>query len=254
MGVELIDLTQPWSSSTPPWPTGEAPVVKRVNTLATDGFNQQKIETENHVGTHIDGPMHFDSSGRDIASLPLNGKLFGDGAVANISDSVGEYDIYTPEHITEKVEVKKGDILIINTGFHKYSWDSKTADEIAYFCKHPGPHEEFKEWAMDMELKWIGVDCGSADHPMNTLISKLHPGLAKEFEQKHGKPVKEVFPPEMDHMMHNEPFKKQELIHVENLAGDIDKVSNERLKIGCFPIRFVGGESSLCRVVAFRGI
>ena len=33
--------------------------------------------------------------------------------------------------------------------------------------------------------------------------------------------------------------------------GDIDNALNVRCKIGAFPWRFVGGEASICRVVAF---
>ncbi len=252
--IELVDLSQPWGANLSPWPGGDAPKVWRKNTLGTDGYNQQRIETENHVGTHLDGPKHFISGGRDIASLPLNGKLFGEGVVADISDEVGEYDIYKPKHITKKVDVKEGDILIINTGFHKnYPEYGSDPDEIRYFAKHPGPHQEFHDWALEMDLNWIGVDVGSADHPMNTHISDVHPLCAAEFEEKHGKPVDDVFTPEMDHLMHVEPFE-QELIHAENLGGDIDRVSNERLMIGAFPWKFVDGESCISRVVAFRGL
>ena len=43
--------------------------------------------------------------------------------MADISDLVSDYSIYTPEMILSKVEVRKGDILIVNTGYHKYSYD-----------------------------------------------------------------------------------------------------------------------------------
>ena len=32
--------------------------------------------------------------------------------------------------------------------------------------QHSGPDREFAVWARDKKIKWIGVDCGSADHPM----------------------------------------------------------------------------------------
>jgi len=36
--------------------------------------------------------------------------------IVDVSDLVSDYSIITPEMITKKAEVKKGDILIINTG------------------------------------------------------------------------------------------------------------------------------------------
>jgi kynurenine formamidase len=41
------------------------------------------------------------------------------------------------------------------------------------------------------------------------------------------------------------------IIHAENVGGDIDKVLGKRLIIGCFPWRFEGGESCIARIVAF---
>lgn len=248
--MEVIDLTQPWGMNTPPWPGGKAPTIRYVNMISTDGYSQQEITFTTHIGTHLDGPLHFDPKGRDLASLPMD-KLVGEGVVVDVSE-VGPYGIYTPKHVTSKVDVKKGDILIIHTGFHKYYPNAEEPDEIAYFYKHPGPHREFRDWVAEMKFKWIGVDCGSADHPMNTGLQKLNPLVAKEAEKKLGKPLSEIFPPEMDHMMHNTLFKQpHEIIHVENIGGDIDKVLNKRMIIGCFPLKTIGGESTPCRVVAF---
>jgi kynurenine formamidase len=47
------------------------------------------------------------------------------------------------------------------------------------------------------------------------------------------------------------PLFPLNIIHVENIGGDVDKILNRRMVIGCFPWRFVGGESCICRVVAF---
>jgi len=250
---ELVDLSQPWGPKLSPWPGGDAPRVWRKSTLNTDGVNEQEIRTDTHTGTHIDAPRHFVSGGGDVAGLSLDGKLFGEGVVADISDDVGEYDIYEPEHVTDKVDVREGDILVINTGFHeRYPGYGAQPDELGYFCKHPGPSEQFHDWALEMELNWIGVDVSSADHPMNTPIAGMHPRLREEFERKHGAELAEIFPPEGEHMMHKEPFRRG-LIHAENLGGDIDDVSNERVKIGAFPWKFVGGDACICRIVAFRG-
>jgi arylformamidase len=50
--------------------------------------------------------------------------------------------------------------------------------------------------------------------------------------------------------MHRTPFPK-DIIHTENPGGDIDQLSNTRCMIGAFPRKFIGGEASICRVVAF---
>jgi len=37
------------------------------------------------------------------------------------------------------------------------------------------------------------------------------------------------------------------------VGGDIDKLSNKRVVIGCFPWKLVDGESCISRIVAFDG-
>ena len=181
--VKVHDLTQPLSIHTPPWPSYmplQLQYFKRIGGCfgGGAGANGQVIQTSNHVGTHLDGEIHFYTPGKDIAQLDLD-FLVHDGVIVDLSDCAGEYDVYTSRQIEERVEVREGDILIIHTGFHHYGWDQPTADEIAYMVKHPGPDRELAEWAKAKKLRWIGVDCGSADHPMNTIIRDWMPRQAR---------------------------------------------------------------------------
>lgn len=113
--MKLIDLTQPLSVLTPSRPTYEPLQVKFFKRLVPNGANGQLITTSNHVGTHLDGPLHFCTHGWDIASIPLD-ELFGEGVVVDISDIAEDYGIYISKDITDKVEVKERDILVIYTG------------------------------------------------------------------------------------------------------------------------------------------
>jgi kynurenine formamidase len=119
--------------------------------------------------------------------------------------------------------------------------------------KHPGPDPRFARWAQDKKLKWIGVDCGSADHPMNTKIRDWMPAQAEEcdqyFQEKYGKSLGEIFTKETYQMMHLWMFDKG-IIHAECVGGDIDLLVNRRVQVGCFPWRFVEGEASISRIVA----
>jgi arylformamidase len=251
--MKPIDLSIPLGIGTPAWPTYEPLQVKYFKRLAPNGANGQIVTHSNHVGTHLDGEIHFFTPGKDIAELDLN-YLMSDGVVVDLSDVAADYDIYTSEMVESKVEVREGDILIISTGFHKYGWDQPTADEVRYMVKHPGPDREFAEWAKKKKLKWIGVDCGSADHPMNTKIRDWMPREAAEcdahFQKKYGKKLTEVFPDDKYQLMHLEMFPYG-IIHAECVGGDIDLLLNRRVKIGCFPWRFVHGESCISRIVAF---
>ena len=117
--VKIYDLSIPIGILTPPWPTYEPMQMKFFKRLAPNGANGQLVTHSNHVGTHLDGPLHFDTAGRDIASLELT-KLCAPGVVVDLSDMAQDFGIYTPKDITDRADVHKGDILIINTGYHKY--------------------------------------------------------------------------------------------------------------------------------------
>ncbi len=250
--MKLIDLTIPLGLGTPAWPTYEPLQVKYFKRLAPNGANGQLLTHSNHLGTHLDGEIHFHTPGKDIAALELD-FLVHEGAIVDLSDVCGDYEVYTSAMIEERVEVKEGDILIIHTGYHHFGWDQPTADEIRYMVKHPGPDREFAEWCKAKKLRWLGVDCGSADHPMNTIIRDWMPRQTRQaekvFQKKYGKPLAEFFDDSKYQLMHLEMFPHG-IIHAECVGGDIDLLLNRRATIGFFPWRFVDGEASIGRCVA----
>jgi len=256
--VKMYDLTQRLSVHTPPWPSYIPLSVQYFKRLAGahmgQGANGQVITTSNHVGTHMDGEIHFHASGRTIGQVPM-AEWVGPGAVVDLSRELDDYDLYEPDLLRSKADIRKGDILVINTGFHRYAWDQPRSDEVRYFVKHPGPGPGFHKWCLDMKFKWIGVDCGSADHPMNTIIRDWHPKAFAQAQKKlkavYGKTWDEMFPlEEYYQVMHLKLFPKK-LVHAENLGGDIDQLSNRRAWIGCFPLRGIELESAMCRIVAW---
>ncbi len=251
--MKLLDLTIPFGVATPPWPTYEPLQLKYFKRLAPNGANGQVLTHSNHLGTHLDGEIHFFTPGKDIASLTMD-YLVHDAAIVDLSDICGDYDVYTSKMVEDRVEVKEGDILVIHTGYHHFGWDQPTADEIRYMVQHPGPDREFAEWAKKLKLRWIAVDCGSADHPMNTIIRQWMPRQAKMadkvFRKKYGMPLEEYFSDDKYQLMHIEMFP-YEIIHAECFGGDIDLILNRRVQIGFFPWRFVDGEASIGRAVAF---
>jgi arylformamidase len=251
--MKLLDLTIPLGIGTPAWPTYEPLQVKYFKRLAPNGANGQLLTHSNHLGTHLDGEIHFYTAGKDIADLTMD-YLVHDAAIVDLSDVCGDYDVYTSKMVEDRVEVKEGDILVIHTGYHHFGWDQPTADEIRYMVKHPGPDREFAEWCKAKKLRWIAVDCGSADHPMNTIIRSWMPRQAAEaqrfFKAKFGKTLEEFFDDSKYQLMHIEMFPHS-IIHAECFGGELDLLLNRRVQVGFFPWRFVDGESCIGRAVAF---
>jgi len=251
--MKLIDLTIPLGIGTPAWPTYEPLQIKYFKRLAPNGANGQLLTHSNHLGTHLDGEIHFYTAGKDIAQLDMD-YLVHEAAIVDLSDAVGDYQIYTSKMIEDRVEVKEGDILVIHTGYHHFGWDQPTADEIRYMVKHPGPGQEFADWLTKKKIRWIAVDCGSADHPMNTIIRNWMPRQAAEaekvFKKLYNTTLAEFYDDEKYQLMHIDLFPKS-IIHAECFGGQIDLLLNRRVKVGFFPWRFVDGESSIGRAVAF---
>ncbi|MHC1782876.1 MAG: cyclase family protein [Anaerolineaceae bacterium] len=269
--AKMYDLTQGCSIFTPPWPgekSLEVHFFKRVTGAygGGQGANGQILNWSNTVGTHLVGERAFHSGARAIADIPLR-DLSGPGVVVDISDLVGDYDIITPEMITKKAAVKKGDILIINTGYHKYSWDQPDvanpeaqggfeSKEFGFLVRHPGPGMEFYKWALEMKLKVVGVDCGAAEHPMNTPIRRMHENhfkLAEEkLKKKTGKTWDETFPQGEYYEMTHITMPKAHLVLAECIVGDIDQLKNKRAWIAIMPVPYMEVETAWSRVVAYQ--
>jgi kynurenine formamidase len=246
--VRVVDLSHPVSIHSPGWVGYPGLRLWYLQTHHTHGIVSQMVEMPLHLSTHMDAPMHGISGGGDMASIPLE-QLVGPAAIADVSE-VGEWGVYTPELVMRQVEVRPGDILILHTGWHRYYAGMPEEDLPRYFTRHPGPDRAFAAWAVQMRFRWIGVDCGSADHPMNTSIRYRFPALVREYERRFGVSVEERFPEADLFCMHHEPFRHG-VIHAENLGGELATLLNRRCTVGAFPWKFVGGEASVCRIVAF---
>ncbi len=269
--AKWYDLNQPLSIFTPPWP-GEMPLqvhfFKRVTGSyhGGQGANGQLIEWSNNTGTHLVGPTAFHSGMRNISDIPLD-DITGEGVVADITDQVSDYSLYTPEMIEKKVKVKEGDILIINTGYHRYTYDQPDCEnsacqggienkEFSYLVRHPGPAPGFFEWALDKKLKMIAVDCACAEHPMNTNIRYMHDREFQKAEAKlketHGKTWDEMFPQDQYYKLTHDTMPKAGLLLAESLGGQLNEINNQRAWFIIGAIPFCEVEAAWARVAAIQ--
>jgi kynurenine formamidase len=257
--LRVLDLSQDFGMNTPGFAGYAGPQIRWIKRLAFETVGGQELCTTLHVGTHLDAPIHFFSGGKTIGDLDLQW-LVGPACVVDLERmGVGDFELYGPEHF-ERWEretghiIDRGDILIVHTGYHRYypdNWfDRSQADETRYFIRHPGPTREFAEWVLDRGVRWLAIDAGSQDHPMNTVIRKIRDDEAEDAELKLGRPLAEIWPKHDYQIMHTLLFP-HDVIHIENLGGDVDKVLDQKVMFGCFPWRFQGGEAAFCRAVVF---
>ena len=260
--MKIVDLSHTMNIHTPGWVGYAGNKMYYEQNLQTRSIVAQRIDTALHVGTHFDGGLHAADGREDMASYSMS-YLFNKGAIVDVSDKVDDWDVITPEMLeSAPVEIHDGDILILHTGFHRYYEGQPQQDLVRYFCMHPGGQKKLVDWMLDRKIKWFGIDVGSGDHPMNTMIRYMRPDLAKQFEKKVGMSCDEFFPHyQYNHKLsgrlvksniypfHNYAFQEG-LLHAENVGGDIEMVLNQRCLIGAFPWKYEGLESCPCRILA----
>lgn len=255
----IYDLSQPLNQDCSFWPFYPPFEVKYIKRKSEHGVNAQYIMTSNHMGTHLDAPRHFVTSGKTIDEIPVEW-LYGPGVIVDLSDALDELDIFTPEMIEERVEVREGDILFIHTGWHRYAQFGENPDEEKYIHRHPGPHFSICDWLLKKKIHIWGVDMISTDHPMNLPIGRFlgagglnhYQKVRAKCEAKFGDKLPELFPEMAYQLTHNALFP-HDCMHVENLGGSIGRkeLHNRRLTLGVFPWLFKGGEAAFCRAVAW---
>ena len=246
--VEIFDLSHPWGLGVPLWPYFEDITVTRLHYHPKSRVLTQWIHHPMHISTHADSPIHVEEGYPYTDELPIE-MYCGKGVVVSIPKK--KWEKIMPEDL-EKTDppIEEGDIVIINSGWHRY-W----GDNIKYFCYSPGLYKEAGEWFVKKKVKGVGVDQQALDHPLGTRLTwwqgegdrPVLPWLAEEYKKETGRDVLEDFP-------YWEPCHRLLLTHGiagwENVGGDIDKVTGKRCTIMGIPLRWVKGDGSIVRLIA----
>jgi len=248
MGLEFYDLSHPWGLGQPCWPYFEDVKIERLHTMARGGVLTQRITTVMHSGTHIDAPAHVVPGTPFMDEVPLP-YFFGSGVVLDIPK--GKWEMITGDDLEAATpKVREGDIVIVNTGWHKYYGDNKI-----YYGHAPGFGRSAGEWFVDNKVKMVGNDTQALDHPLATAIGPHGPGapngllpdICAEYERETGRRVIDDFPEwEPCHNI----ILSNGICGYENIGGDIDKVTGKRVTIASFPWRWKKGDGCIVRLVA----
>ena len=254
MARRLVDLTQPWGDRMPTWPQFASIEVTDITTHHRDGKSTVLVKTNMHTGTHIDAPIHYWPTGRHLGEIPIQ-ELFGTALVIDLRPITKPWSHYSAKDVEASVpkgeRIRDGDIVILYTGWDRYNWTKPTRDDVMYFDRHPGPQPEVCDLLIERGIKWIGADLASIDHSLHVRVRHFRPDLVKEYEAMTGRPVDETLPMKDFEHIHS-PIARANIPMLENLGGELADVAGRRVDVGAFPWRWVGGEASICRVVAFQ--
>ena len=243
--LQFYSLSHPWGANAPLWPYFPDVKIERFHYHAKSGVLSQQITTFMHCTTHTDAPAHVIEGTRYIDEVPLS-SYFGTGVVVSIPKE--KWEVVTAEDLENaQPEIRPGDIVIVNTGWHRYYGDNRQ-----YFVYSPGTYKEAGEWLRDRGVKGFGIDCQALDHPLGTAIGPqpngpLIPGILEEYKEYTGRDAAEDFP-------YWEPCHRALLgngiVGFENVGGDIDAVTGKRCTFAAFPWRWEKGDGCIVRLVA----
>ena len=172
------------------------------------------VDTESHIGTHVEGPSHYIRGGKDISSVPIE-HFVGEAVVLNFTDKPpknGKPQPITPADF-EKAGVKKNDIVLM--------WSPYGRGEYPYLSV------EGARWLRKTGIKLLGFQNIGVESP----VAPPTPG----------------FPGSME----TPGLLKYDICLVELLAN-LDKIKNNRVFFIGLPIRIAGLDSSWIRAIALE--
>jgi kynurenine formamidase len=243
--LRFYDLSHPWGANAPLWPYFPDVKIERFHYMAKSGVLSQQITTFMHCTTHTDAPAHVVEGTRFMDEVPLS-SYFGTGVVVSIPKE--KWEVITADDLeSARPEIRPGDIVIVNTGWHRHYGDNRQ-----YFVYSPGTYKEAGEWLRDRGVKGFGIDCQALDHPLGTAIGPqpngpLIPGVLEEYKAHTGRDAADDFP-------EWEPCHRALLgngiVGFENVGGQIDEVTGKRVTFAAFPWRWEKGDGCIVRLVA----
>ncbi|SPZ33118.1 cyclase superfamily protein [Agrobacterium tumefaciens] len=232
MGIEFYNLSHRFGYQCPNWPYFKDVRIERMHYMAKSGVLSQTITTTMHVTTHIDAPAHVVQGTPFIDEVPLP-HFFGSGIVVSIPKKKWEPITYDDLEKACGHAIRKGDVLIINTGWHKEYEDGD------YFAYCPGFVPSAADWMVEKGVKVVGHDTQANDHPLATAIGataqRSAPSRISLKNTRNGPAVadwKDDFP-EWE-PVHQKIFKAG-ILGIENVGGDLDAVTGKRCTFAFFP-------------------
>lgn len=182
--VEVVDLTQPLSESTPviylPPPFANTPGLKAHQISNYDdagpAWSWRWLEIGEHVGTHFDAPIHWISGkdGDDLASVPV-ANLVGPAVVIDrVAETEADPDYLLTVADVQAFEAEHGPLPERGWLFLRTGWDTRADDAEAFLNagsgmpRTPGIDAECAQYIAEQTpivgvgVETVGIDAGAA--------------------------------------------------------------------------------------------
>lgn len=251
MGYKLYDLSWPVTNNGPMWPHRgmfEDRMVKRICNHSTGlpgGVTRQVCVWDAifHSFTHMDAPAHEKTGGYFANQIPLE-TCYGTGVVVDFRYMKKWDQIRSEDFEKAKPKIKPGDIVIVNTGWQRY-WQKK---DFIYHNHYPGLVPSGANWLVEHKVKAVGGTWAALDHPMAYAgMREDYFWRYEEYKKDTGRDGEKDFP--AYEPCHN-ILCTHDMLAIEDVGGEIDKVTGMRCTIAAFPAPIEGTIGHQVRVVA----
>ncbi|MCM8758897.1 MAG: cyclase family protein [Candidatus Omnitrophica bacterium] len=152
-------------------PIFSGPKITQLASVEKDGFSAHKIEFSILTGTYLETPAHLLEDARTIDELDLK-ELFLPASVIKLNKKPNSS--ITKDDITKSgVIIKKGDCLVVFTGWYKM-WNKKN-----FVLDCPYFDSECMDYIVSREIKVLASDTPCYDDIRDPVDSKKLPQLRK---------------------------------------------------------------------------
>jgi kynurenine formamidase len=250
MAKKLYDLSTPVGFMTPDW-MGHSRLPDRYlerihrHEIPIMPYKSRRVSQYVgiwHKGTHFDGSTHHVEGGTPAGAMNLD-NFYGEGVIVDFR-YMKKWDVVSAKDLENaKPKIKEGDVVLMNTGWQKY-W---RVNDYIYYNHYPGMYTEAGEWLLAKKVRMIGGTWGATDHPLaHYPLKNMYPDLYTEYKEQTGKDADKEFP---DYEPCHQIFSTYNIPAIENVNGDVDKVTGKRCMIAAFPVQ-MDGCGHMVRVVA----
>ena len=231
--LEVLDLTHPLSPESLYWPTGfpfEHERLEWGRDEAGRWYAAGRFSSPEHLGTHLDAPIHFAEAGWTSTDIPIH-RLVGPGVILDISGRAADDRdaVVEPDDIlaweAAHGPLAAGAIVLVRTGWssHWPDWNAYYGSETpmdATTLHFPGLSPDAATFFAERRVAGVGIDTASID-----------PGVSTTFDA-------------------HRALAEANVYGLENLTG-LERLPSTGFLLVALPIRIEGGSGGPVRVAAF---
>lgn len=147
---KIIDISAPLFEGVPVWPKSTGIKVSWTRRVERkEGSNLTRLDTDVHIGTHVEGPIHSFTEGTPVDQLPLD-ILLGPAVVVHLPQAaaIGKAEL-------DQSGIPSGTVRLLfrtrNSDLHYYE-EGKFREDFV------GLTPEGAQWCADRGIKLVGMD------------------------------------------------------------------------------------------------